>query len=103
MVVHERYSDKIKATFEQYYERSELEGILFDCGPLEIALVSLHTSCHYEGLIVKFDWAKKLNYNKECRKRQSIHQHNFLKNRIMTQIKLFLFSKKHSAIRIMSY
>jgi hypothetical protein len=44
--------------------------------------------------IAKFDWADELNYTKKYRIMQPIHRHDFLKNRIITQIELFLFGEK---------
>ena len=67
----------------------------FDYGPL--GRLSLFNDTHPAVLndwIAKFDWADELNYTKKYSTMQPLHRHDFLKNRIITQLELFLFGEK---------
>ena len=78
-----------------YYRNQGNQKVSFDYGPL--GRLSLFNDTHpavMKDWIAKFDWADELNYTKKYRTMQPIHRHDFLKNRIITQIELFLFGEK---------
>tara|TARA_X000001036_G_scaffold55067_2_gene44647 strand:+ start:2204 stop:3130 length:927 start_codon:yes stop_codon:yes gene_type:complete len=78
-----------------YYSNQGNQTVSFDYGPL--GRLSLFNDTHpavMKDWISKFDWADELNYTKDYMTAQPIHRHDFLRNRIITQIELFLFGEK---------
>ena len=78
-----------------YYRNQGNQTVSFDYGPL--GRLSLFNDSHPAVLndwIAKFDWADELNYTKKYSTMQPLHRHDFLKNRIITQLELFLFGEK---------
>ena len=79
----------------QYYSNIGDQTVVFDYGPL--GRLSLFNDTHpsvMKNWISKFDWADELNYTKYYTSKHLIHRHDFLRNRIITQIELFLFGQK---------